>query len=378
MANSLKTMWSALAVSLAAVTSVNAAFFDDNCCPPADCPCPSSRPFLDPCGNWFFDVEGLCWEACEDGLSFATKHKRKDRNEGSPQSPGDCKNQTNSKVKNLGSSWDGGFKIGVGTDLPCDCWDTLVKWTWFRTKTKKHENARDESWLTGAWDTQGCDGFALEHIKAKWSLHLNIVDWELGREFCVSPCLSLRPFIGIRGAWVDQKYDIKQKFRTFDFARCDANRDSDLRMKSKFSGAGVRGGLNSEWKWGCGFSIYGEAAGSILWGTCRRHTVVKHKFSDEIELVRIEDEFVRKTCNDQKDHQHWGCRAITDAAIGLRWKQFFDCDRIALTFSVGWEHHCFLDQNRFEELATCFNPQPQKQRGDLYTQGVTFAARLDF
>ena len=387
MANSLKTMWSALAVSLAAISSVNAAFFDDNCCPPADCPCPSSRPFLDPCGNWYLDVEGLCWEASEDGLAYATKYSRNNPGQsGSPTSgsassssscgSNDCDYKIDGRVKNIGSHWDGGFKVGIGTDLPCDGWDTLFKWTWFRTKKHQHEDNKDDSWLVGAYNTDCDDDYRLQEIKAKWHLNLNIFDWEIGREFCVSPCLSLRPFIGIRAAWVDQKYDIHSSFagNPFDADACDNTRKDGLRMKSKFSGAGVRGGLNSEWKWGCGFSIYGDFAGSILWGKFRRNTHLNRQYTEEV----AGEDYAREYCLQQKDHTSAGCRAITDAAIGLRWKQFFDCDRIALTFSIGWEHHCFFDQNRFENFGTCANPQPQVERGDLYTQGVTFAARLDF
>lgn len=376
MANSLKTMWTALAVSLAAATSVNAAFFDDgSCCPPADCPCPTSRPFLDPCGNWYFNVEGLAWEACTDGLAFATKHSA--GNNGSPSPDGnacspDCDDTVKSKVKNLGSSWDGGFRLGIGCDLPCDEWDFAVNWTWFRTRVNTKAQAGDGEWLTPAWGRDNSE-FVAQSAHARWSLNLNILDVEFGREFCVSPCLSLRPFVGIRAAWINQHYkiDYVSEALVFDPEDDCFQKEEEIRMRSRFSGAGVLGGLDSEWKLGCGLSIYGDVAASLLWGKFRRNTFDTETFSG--------DEFARTECYDQTDNTHTGgCRAITDASIGLRWRQFFDCDRMALTLSVGWELHCFFDQNRFENIASRHKPQPQVERGDLYTQGVTVAARLDF
>lgn len=384
MANSLKTMWTALAVSLAAATSVNAAFFDDgSCCPPADCPCPTSRSLLDPCGNWYFDVEGLAWEACTDGLAYATKESESNSGSGSPggnDCSTDCDRTIKNRVKNLGSKWDGGFRIGLGCDLPCDEWDFAVTWTWFRTNVKSHENAEGDDRLTASWGRDNLF-YRTHEARAHWSLNLNVLDFEFGREFCVSPCLSLRPFMGIRAAWVDQHYKINYKSERFVFPEKPEEgedgfaltKDESIRMKSRFSGAGVVGGLDSEWKLGCGLSIYGDVAASLLWGKFRRRTHDTESYFDDCE------NFIGKKCYEQQDNTHTGgCRAITDAAIGLRWRQFFDCDRIALTVSVGWEHHCFFDQNRFENIASPLKPQPQVERGDLYTQGVTVAARLDF
>lgn len=394
MANSLKTMWSAFAVSLVTVASANAAFYDDQCCP-TDCPCPPSRPFLDTCGNWYFNAEGLYWEASEEGLNFATK---KSFNCGSgfngssssssevDQSGFPCDVCEHGSVKDIGSSWDGGFRLGIGYDLPCDGWDVVANWTWFRTTAKSHTSSDFAAgeFLLPVWGDG--DEFIADDIHAKWTLNLNILDVELGREFCVSPCLSLRPFMGIRAAWVDQKYNVFNDGHIdfeFDDVSVAIGSTEDIRMKSKFSGVGVRGGLDSEWKVGCGFSLYGQVAASILWGHLDRHTSEEHFFDLDVSLGEGVEErsfdLDALVCADQNDKKsHGGCRAITDAALGVRWKQFFDCDRIALTLSVGWEHHCFFDQNRFENIASILRPNPREERGDLYTQGVTFAARLDF
>lgn len=392
MANSLKTMWSALAVSLVTVASANAAFYDDQCCP-TDCPCPPSRPFLDPCGNWYFDAEGLYWEASEEGLNYAT---RKEFNCGSGFTNGGSSSSSFSdqsgfttcdvceqgKVKDIGNSWDGGFRIGLGYDLPCDGWDVAAYWTWFRTTAHGHADSDFAAgeFLLPVWGDG--DKFIADSVHAKWTLNLNILDVELGREFCVSPCLSLRPFVGIRAAWVDQKYRVRNEGHIVDVGdtSIDIGSEENIHMKSKFSGVGVLGGLDSEWKVGCGFSLYGEVAASILWGHFDRNTREVHTFDLDVEIAERDLLDLDATiCARQKDNNgHGGCRAITDAALGVRWKQFFDCDRIALTLSVGWEHHCFFDQNRFQNIASLLRPNPREERGDLYTQGVTFAARLDF
>lgn len=354
MAYSLKNMWAAMAVSLVAATSVNAAPFYDNQ-PYGDtlgcCPCGPVRPCVDPCGNWFVDAEFLYWNASEQGLEFTTEFES-----------GSSSSGLRAKTKSPCNNWGPGVRLGLGYDLPCDGWDVVAYWTYLYTRSTKstHNNSSngDDFVVDNFVDGSG-NNFGRNH--ARWILNLNLLDVELGREFCCSPCLTLRPFIAIRAAWIDQRFNIGSHGSSSSSSSSSSSFSGGPKLKTRFSGAGLRGGLDSEWKFGwCGLSLYGEAAASILYGEYRS------TFHNRCDCFRFETE----TC---------GGAAIADAAIGLRWREYFCCDTIALTVDLGYETHYFWNQNRF--------PNPErgvrdslvgKNRGDLTTNGITLAARVAF
>lgn len=347
MAYSLRKMWAAMAVSLVAATSfVGADYYDNQYDTSGCCPCGPVRPVVDACGNWFISADAIFWKPCEDGLTYGSR---------TAVATTDGLIASNTHVRNLDPKWDVGFRIGLGYNTACDGWDVVAYWTRFKTHTNKrvlHPTDILTDTFAPAW------GSALDiadATRARWHLDLNIADVELGREFCVSSCVTLRPFVGVRGAWVHQRYDIVSLIGDLDV--------QVVRLKSNFDGAGLRGGFDTEWKLGmCGFSIYGQAAASVIYG----------------EYHVDFDQVVAQTIIRQRD-RFCACRAITDGALGLRWKQFFSCDTIALTLQLGYEHHMFFNQNRFENsIVATGRRNPQISRGDLCTQGVTLSAKVDF
>lgn len=353
MAYSLRKMWAAMAVSLVAATSfVGADYYDNQYDTSGCCPCGPVRPVVDACGNWFISADALFWKPCEDGLTYGSRTRV-------VATDGLVASET--RVRNVEPQWDVGFRIGLGYDLACDGWDVVLYWT--RFETTKHKRHRQDLTVIGdtfvnAWGVPSV-GEAL--IVPRWKLDLNIFDAELGREFCVSPCVTLRPFVGVRAAWINQRYRIA----TFTTEDTDVALQA-VSLKSNYDGVGLRGGFDTEWKLGdCGFSIYGQAAASVLIGQQRSQF----------------EEFIPGTTSiaERQRDRYCACRAITDGALGLRWREFFSCNTIALTIQLGYEHHMFFNQNRFENsIIDSDDRNPQIARGDLCTQGITLSAKVDF
>lgn len=397
MAYSLKKVLTAMAVSLVAATSIVSASIVDGgyiydgsygpgpgngCCPPTCNPCGPAYS-CGPCGDFFFSAEALIFRACEDGLAYGT-HTETILSTTATTVP----NEVDSRVKNLHPNWNVGFRLGVGYVLPCDCWGIAVNWTHFDSHT---HHTFEESFVTpttgltggsfltpafGRTDFNVSDDTGIDETEARWKLHLDLVDVELGRPVCISQCLTLRPHIGIRAAWVKQSFDIE-----YDTISTDAISSllSEVDLKCDYEGVGLRGGLDTIWDLGCGMSLYGSAAASVLWG----HFNVKSEtfYNDPENLGAFFDV-------EQKD-DFCGCRAVTDAAIGLRWRSCFCGDSVALTVNVGWEHHLFFNQNQFEDFVVLDDDStfeadigeiknPQFHRGDLCLSGVVIGARIDF
>jgi hypothetical protein len=370
MAYSFNKLWAVMTVSLATAANVVTAYsgqWTDG--DSYNTSCPSPRPVCGSCGSWYFDAEALFWKAHEDGLGYAL------RNFSNPTA--DSTSVTASRIQNPHSNWDVGYRIGVGYDFNCDCWDVSAYWTHFQTKAKGHSTApTTDGTLTSLWSSIDITGNAngLSTVDSHWKLRLDYADFVLGREFCISPCVTLRPFIGVRAAWIKQKYNIFEGARQTSGGEVVLINTSDINLRSEFDGAGLIAGLDSQWNVGCGFSVYGTASASILYGRKHSHSEDSAFFPSSTPSESVLERGILR------DHRH-GSTYAADAALGLRWKRCFCDDTVLFTIQLGWEQHLFFDQNRFEKVpvVTTFNGEhPQIQRSDLCVQGITLGAKIDF
>jgi hypothetical protein len=350
MLNQLKQILTSLCISLILLTDHASAvfnnFFDNNSC--------ETSHECKMCSNWTYDAEFLLWNVSEQGLEYGTELV-------DPLIDSETIRPIQGKSKSPSFNWDPGFRLGIGYDFPNNGFDMQLYWTNLYSEASSKfflEQSTDHSFVLN-WGSNISD---FDYTHAKWSLNLNVIDLELGYDFCITSCFTLRPFVGLRAACIDQKYNIT----SYD----DGVFVESTNLKHKYNGAGLRGGLDSEWNIGwCGFSLYGQAAASILYG---RH---KSGFENFVEVnADTEVDFFERF----KDN-YYGCVAVGDAALGLRWKEHFYCNTIAVTLQMGYETHFFWNQNRFlspvvarpESLISC-------NRGDLNTNGVTFTAKIAY
>lgn len=176
-------------------------------------------------------------------------------------------------------------------------------------------------------------------IETSWKLNLDLIDLELGREFWVSPKVSLRPHVGLRIAYLKQSFDLQHKGGAFSQPVIEAGSSLNdfVDIDNDFKGVGVRAGLDSIWNLGCGFGIYGNFALSLIYG----------RFSiDHDEYVREASSPFSKTTIFQKDTSFRASRLATDLALGLQWAKLLCSCQYGITVSLGWEQHLFLNQNQ--------------------------------
>lgn len=403
MAYSLKKVLSAMAASFVAVTSVvsaaNGSFtyapdhgpFGGNCspCAPSFAPCAAPCAAAAPCcnnGDWFVDVDVLYWKACEGGLMFGSETRERVLDAGTTSF-----DTFKTKKKNPHHRWDVGVRVGLGYHFACECYDAAIYWTHFDTDAHGHyrKGADSNHWFTPAWSgvtTNGLLGGNIDNganpvdfASSHWKLRLNLIDAEIGRSFCVNSCLSIRPYIGVRGAIIDQKYDLEYDAITTISGTDVASPIDEFQLKSDFEGAGIRIGTDVDYNLGCGVSLFGDLAASLLWG----ESEVKTKEAYQFGTTPGTTEF---TFQEQRDRD-CGSRAITDASLGLRWQQ--SCCNKLITLEFAWEHHFFFNNNDFEKF-TNFDAQtssvaaiatdryPQTIHGDLSVQGFVFSAKVEF
>ncbi|MBI5346287.1 MAG: hypothetical protein HZB76_04015 [Chlamydiae bacterium] len=249
-------------------------------------------------------------------------------------------------------------KLGLGYSASHDAWDFFLKWTRFNTEYSKNVSAPVGGFLNQTISSQ-TSSFAvglLSSASDHFDLRLDVGDFEIGREFFISKCLSLRPHIGARGVAVREKSDVfyswvaGQSVQTPDY----------ITFKNDFWGIGGRAGLDTQWKLGEGFSFLGNAAASFLVGkyyelsvteTAGAPLAVIHHVSDPYDVSKF----------------------VFDIFLGLSWDHSFSNDKYFLGLQAGWESLFF--SNQWQWQSATFSPTPN---GDLSLSGLSFGARFDF
>lgn len=332
-------------------------------------------PNAGPTNRLFFTGEALFWNTAMDGLEFAIEDGSFD----------DTNSIVNSgKMLSPKTKWNVGFRLGLGYVFHRDGWDLLLSWTNFHGKTKQSSDDCEDCCpeptgtpiLTMFSDIANNDDDLLASSTfARLKAELNIVDLDLGRGFQTSKWLALRPFIGVRGSWISQKYKVQYTglSNTAGLGPFDLDdATSTAHMKNNWWGVGPRVGLNSRWGLGMGFSIYGNAAVSLVFGQFK---VSQHENAG----LSTDDDDEGANMVDFSDRYSAG-RAITDLALGFMWEHDFK-GGWGLAFNVGWEQHLFFNQNRFWRVVRPAGTDSQvfsHESGDLSYQGVTLGGRIAF
>ncbi|NGX38344.1 MAG: hypothetical protein K1000chlam2_01517 [Chlamydiae bacterium] len=383
---------------------------DLNCCTPEpkkciDCEC-YTPPYYNlqcDCGV-FVAVDFLYWFGKETGLIYALKNETVEL---SPVFIGN-NNVAPFQVaprtfKWMEESWDPGVRVGLGFSESRDGWDLFFTWTYFHTEKRQSISVKDnfslsannfplEESLISPWVTPELspgtsnvlDFFNV--IKAKWRLNFNVFDLELGRNYWLSPCFSMRPYIGLRGGWTKTLFT-NQPILDLIVGPTEIFGIHDIPFTNHFWGAGLLGGFQPNWHFGCGFSLFGNADLALLWGrfeSKRKETAIITITSPSTSL----DE--REPLGESKS-EFSQMQAIIDLGIGLRWESTYCCDRYRFALDLGWEHHIWFDHNHRMQLRGQFEQDNvvgsqngvsfvdfDETYGNLTLAGLTVRARFEF
>jgi len=296
-----------------------------------------------------------------------------------------------------------GFKVGLGYVLPHDGWDIYANYTRFNGH---HHNC-------GSGDCEECCVCAprlffptflipcmtvpcpnVTEACGKWKLRLNRLDLELGREFFVSKWLTMRPFVGFAGLILTQHLNVEYAGGNY----VPQGHEYEHKMRNQFRGGGLRGGFNTQWDFYKDWSLYGNLALNLLYGSFH----IKQHAWDEIEVFTtiveegecgcVETEVIDDECASQKSLLYEAekdfliCRPVLDLGIGLQWEHAFADDAFFLSFHAGWEQHFYWGQNQFVRFfngsctgSCCGTPAAYSEpNADLSLAGWVFGARFDF
>ncbi|MFY7842980.1 MAG: Lpg1974 family pore-forming outer membrane protein [Rhabdochlamydiaceae bacterium] len=347
---------------------------------------PSAKPYwqdvnghMHPMNAPFFDAELLVWWANAQGLNGGVVN-----NNYSPSTtiPQQASTLTYAENHSPHFSWDAGFRLGMGYALDHDTWDLYSSWTRFHTHANTALNAISTSQvlypsLSAVNADTSIGDLRADRAHGSWKIDTDFVDVELGRQFFAGHYLSLRPHVGLRGAWVNHHHQIKY-YNLVNSTTGGTTIPVDvLSLKSRFDGAGLRAGIDSEWTMGHGVSIYGDLAFSALYGRYRNH---QFEAMGALDLATASNTYLN-----YKDRYN-DTNLLADIGLGLNWVPDLTCvcPTMRFTLSLGWEHHLILNQVQFKKVSTYTSQQGVKSSylgqivSDLALQGLTIGGRLEF
>lgn len=299
--------------------------------------------------NIWIDGEALLWQASEDGLNYAVKSTSQN-------------SVNNGRVKSPDFEWNWGFRLGLGFKLPHDQWDLFFNYTYMQAHARASASAPTDGALFPLLQAPfGLpSNFFANSAKFHWRANLNIGDVELGRNCLVGRALSIRPFMSIRGLFIDQVVKINYRGGT----AVPVDDVDQAYLMNDFWGIGLRMGADTLWALGAGWGIYGNGAASLISGSFDMHEKEKLKVADEPRLnLKVDTDSVV---------------AIAELALGIQWDKLFSKDRYHFGVKFGWEFNVFFDQNRLVRFVSSNPASISQNDDDLSFQGLTFGLRFDF
>lgn len=250
------------------------------------------------------------------------------------------------EVLNAPFAWNTGFRVGGGYKNPSD-WDAVVYYTSYRTQATSQVAGVGQVYspYLGNFFQNNTDGKNngpfYNAASMRWKFNYNTLDVELGRTFHIDKILTLRPFLGLKGAVINQAIytnwqgpntlvsNVRVPITTFTSAAENLSND--------FSGIGPSFGVNTTWpiyQYSQGsLSLVGDASAALMWGLWRYKDVYQ---TDGTASVNVTGDNVN------------GAAPMTKAFIGLQWVS--SLAQADVSVRLGYEAQVWFDQMQFNTL----------------------------
>ncbi|MBS0604195.1 MAG: hypothetical protein JSS60_04045 [Verrucomicrobia bacterium] len=287
----------------------------------------------------------LCWLPREKSISFLNKgldvFKTSDFTEANRVFPD--------------FDWDFGYRLGIGHLFAEQKWDVSVNWTHYKAFSDQKKGSLEKTFvgMFPIWSIADdiIEGDYVSYGKMHWTLDLDLLDLKFSRDLPFGR-FNLKPFVALTTGWVNQDFDITYTGGIF-LSGFDI-----IEMKNNYWGMGPSIGFDPRFYLGAGWSLYGNAAMTMLIGSFDVHQKENYLFSERVDLHR------------HRNRLGW----VSDLGVGILWKTLFMQQRYALSFKLGWEYLVLFHQNLLKQGEFHLVSHDR----DLQIQGGTFSARFDF
>jgi len=286
-------------------------------------------------------------------------------------------NTTNSSTLSQESAFKPGFQVGIGVGYN----ESFLSgsYTWIRQTTHTSKGAPTPepalgagSWILNNWFQQLSPAatpqtMSATHISSKWHLGLDVGDVLINHAFYQGQSLIVKPFLGLRGAWIRQSMDVGITLPTSIFTNTTSPVIHSVNSSNSW-GVGPRVGLDASYLLGMGIRFEGRAAASLL---VTQFTHVRHK-EDQATVG------VTPTVLGSSIHNYNCVRPEGDLGIGLGWGMYSPKGRFHFDLTANYDFLVFFEQNMIRKLLDQTISGVSPAVSNLYFQGLNITARFDF
>lgn len=330
-------------------------------------------------GEWDFFASGsfLYWQRIQDDMRVATKS--------SIPLADLTDNGIHGETVDMDSDFQPGFKIGLGMNFRNDDWVGYIEYTRVHgeDETSKFVSSTNprlfNTWGDIAPGTNTGGGtfiefnnpsFVFNSVKAEFGCNQDFIDPQLERVYYVGKELVFHSVFGGRIALISEKLDLDYSYNGALIDPLFANKlalpgKMDVISRSTSWAIGPRLGIEMDWMVSHKLRLFGSGFADVLYTrykvqtkTALRPSVTYNAFGAGNTLFNINrDEF-------------GAIRAHVDFEAGLGWGTYLDYNSWHIDLSASYGFQVFFNQNVLR--------LPTYSPSNLYVQGLTFTARLDY
>lgn len=320
--------------------------------------------------KWFFGAEALYWHAKSGGTEYAISFD-------SASLP------MSGNMKDVDFEWDLGFRFGLGRLIGSERrWDISLDYTHFVNHDTESTSESNDSILFSNGIESHIEG--VSHAKYNGAIDYDALDLMLGKSLFLSKMITIHPKIGLKGAWLDQKYKLQASDRidaleTEFFIR--GNVHHNVKNDCDLFGIGPRIGTDMKWYLMDGFRLFADFSTALLYSHCD----VKFKSRVVFEPDGF-DPLVSKIS--LSGNKHLFCPQVAFFG-GLLWGRNFHIKQAEqyLELGLGYEVQYYWRVNQTLNVSDV-QPAPsgsgtlrvdyKRTSEDVSFYGITFRGRLDF
>lgn len=374
--------------SLLAITPGFSSSNNNNCQPaPKDCcvkTCPATLQAptvaaydaparIDTRCSWdmWVDASFIYWQPSQDNMELAF-HQTSSIVSAAVSTTGPIGNYVKQE-----NSFVPGFKVGMGWAYDNhDNWDMAAEYTRLHKTMNQTANCSHSGTTntpgTGYSRTWGIPNSTFDStqlydtVSGKWTMNLDVVDFNLGRWYYVGTDLTFRAFVGARGQWIGQVHKATYQ-NTGAVAATGSLATMIVKDRVHSWAVGPEIGLNTKWMLGCDFRLYGNVEADILYTD---YTRLSHRESSSGMFSTWAPNLTNNHSGSVRPHM--------DLELGFAWGSYFDNNSWYIDLAAGYDFQVFFDQNMFNGIGDDIMRTQRLSAGNLYLQGLTITARVDF
>jgi hypothetical protein len=265
------------------------------------------------------------------------------------------------KYARLHSSWKAGVRLGIGQKIT-STWQSSLFWTFYRGYASRQIAA--PRLVVPFFFGSVADG-----ARSQWRLTYQTIDWELASALYLMKRMTLKPFLGLRGLFLHQRFQSIYNWRTLLAQGALASVwvfGTPLQLfKEKYWGLGPRGGIFVTYECGnTGLHLYGNFSASIVTG--RVHIDEKEELFIPASgtlmglPIRISN-FYRSGFG--------STLAGVQGILGAEYRYAFEKRKMAFCARFGWEANYWWHIENY--------PPPQ-ENDDLSLYGITAGVGFEY